>query len=96
LPEIKGQSPSLHQDRGCVLHFNADLSAKEIPGAFGWDDAASIVDASLVKSYRGTSKYLIMSKYIDYPQVVGAPASTKWQFLIRTLRNRTMSSMFRR
>jgi PKD repeat protein len=55
-----------HNDRGWMLHFNSDLSQSKIPGSFGWDDTPSIVDASLVASYQGTSKYLIMTKYNNY------------------------------
>ena len=55
-----------HNDRGWMLHFNRDLSQQKIPGSFGWDDTASIVDASLVSSYHGTSKYLLMTKYNNY------------------------------
>jgi hypothetical protein len=57
-----------HQGRGWLLHFNANLSVQKLPGAFGWDDTASIVDASLVQSYHGKSKYLILSKYNNYAQ----------------------------
>ena len=55
-----------HNDRGWLLHFNGDLSIQKIPGSFGWDDTASIVDASLVASYHGTSKYLLLTKYNNY------------------------------
>ena len=55
-----------HNDRGWLLHFNRDLSIQKIPGSFGWDDTASIVDASLVASYTGTSKYLVLTKYNNY------------------------------
>jgi hypothetical protein len=55
-----------HNDRGWLLHFNSNLSQKKIPGSFGWDDTASIVPASLVPSYQGTSKYLLMTKYNNY------------------------------
>jgi hypothetical protein len=55
-----------HNDRGWLLHFNADLSQEKIPGSFGWDDTASIVNASLVASYHGTSTYLLMTKYNNY------------------------------
>ena len=55
-----------HNDRGWLLHFNSDLSQRKIPGSFGWDDTASIVDASLVASYHGTSKYLLMTKDNNY------------------------------
>jgi outer membrane protein assembly factor BamB len=59
----------LHNNRGWLLHFNSDLSEQKTPGSFGWDDTASIVDASLVASYRGTSKYLLMTKYNNYANV---------------------------
>lgn len=55
-----------HNDRGWLLHFNADLTQEKIPGSFGWDDTAAIVDASLVPSYHGTSTYLVMTKYNNY------------------------------
>ncbi len=51
--------------RGWLLHFSASLTAKRA-GAFGWDDTASIVPASMVGSYLGTSTYLLMTKYNDY------------------------------
>jgi hypothetical protein len=53
-------------DRGWMLHFSGDLSQTKTPGAFGWDDTASIVPASMVPSYQGTSSYLIMTKYNNY------------------------------
>ena len=55
-----------HNDRGWLLHFNSDLSQTKTPGSFGWDDTASIVPASLVSSYHGTSSYLLMTKYNNY------------------------------
>jgi hypothetical protein len=59
----------MHNDRGWLLHFNRDLSQEKIPGGFGWDDTASIVNASLVASYHGTSEYLLMTKYNNYADV---------------------------
>jgi hypothetical protein len=50
-----------HNDRGWLLHFSADLKQQKIPGDFGWDDTASIIDASMVPSYYGASKYLVMN-----------------------------------
>ncbi len=55
-----------HNDRGWLLHFNSDLSQLKTPGSFGWDETTSVVDASLVPSYHGTSKYLLFSKYNNY------------------------------
>ena len=55
-----------HNDRGWMLHFSGDLKQTKIPGSFGWDDTASIVPASMVPSYGGTSQYLLMSKYNNY------------------------------
>src|SRR5262249_44037745 len=52
--------------RGFLLHFSGDLSQEFTPGAFGWDDSVSIVPASMVPSYQGTSSFLIMSKYNNY------------------------------
>jgi hypothetical protein len=58
-----------HNDRGWLLHFNSTLTQTKIPGSFGWDDTASIVPASLVHSYKGTSQYLLMTKYNNYAGV---------------------------
>ena len=55
-----------HNDRGWLLHFNSDLSQTKIPGSFGWDDTASVVPASLVAGYHGSSSYLLMTKYNNY------------------------------
>lgn len=52
--------------RGWLLHFNAALTQAKIPGAFGWDDTASIVPAAAVPSYAGPSTYLLMTKYNNY------------------------------
>jgi len=57
--------------RGWLLHFDATLSQTKIPGAFGWDDTASIVPATLVPSYRGNSSYLLMTKYNNYVEAGG-------------------------
>jgi hypothetical protein len=60
-------------DKGWLLQFNTDLSqtAGMKPGAFGWDDTASIVPASMVPSYQGASSYLLMTKYNNYAGIGG-------------------------
>jgi len=60
-------------DKGWLLQFNADLmqSPGMIPGAFGWDDTASIVSATSVPSYQGSSSYLLMTKYNNYAGIGG-------------------------
>jgi hypothetical protein len=52
--------------RGWMEHYSADLSVTKTPGGFGWDDTASVVPASMVPSYHGTSTYLLMTKYNNY------------------------------
>ena len=58
-----------HNDRGWLLHYNSTLTKTKVPGSFGWDDTVSIVTASLVASYTGTSKYLVMTKYNNYASI---------------------------
>jgi hypothetical protein len=55
-----------HDNRGWLLHFDKTLKTLKIPGSFGWDDTASVVPASAVPSYTGTSAYLLMTKYNNY------------------------------
>jgi hypothetical protein len=52
--------------RGWLLRFSSDLSQEKTPGAFGWDDTVSIVPASMVPSYHGSSSYLLFTKYNNY------------------------------
>src|SRR5262249_57379763 len=52
--------------RGWMLHFDGSLAITKIPGAFGWDDTPSVVPASAVPSYTGTSQYLLLTKYNNY------------------------------
>src|SRR5262249_42432056 len=51
-----------HNDRGWGLHFSSDLSQTRTPSAFGWDNTPSVVPASMVPDYTGTSTYLLMYK----------------------------------
>ena len=60
-----------NHDRGWLLHFDGALSHTRIPGAFGWDDTASIVPAVIVSSYHGSSSYLLMTKYNNYAETGG-------------------------
>ncbi|HUB78984.1 MAG TPA: hypothetical protein VMB03_09325 [Bryobacteraceae bacterium] len=55
-----------NDDRGWLLHFDQTLTISKTPGAFGWDDTASVVPASAVASYTGTSAYLLFTKYNNY------------------------------
>ena len=55
-----------HNQRGWLLHFDASLQQIKTPGSFGWDDTASIVPASMVPTYTGSSSYLITTKYNNY------------------------------
>jgi hypothetical protein len=71
---LENPFPSNHA-RGWLLHFDRDLQPVGAPGAFGWDDTASIVPAGLVPSYLGTSDYLLMTKYNDYAGVGGTGAN---------------------
>jgi hypothetical protein len=66
------ENPFPHNnDRGWLLHFDRTLTQSKIPGAFGWDDTATIVPVSCVPSYQGTSPYLIMVKYNNYAGLGG-------------------------
>lgn len=62
---LENPFPENH-DRGWLLHFDATLSVSKTPGAFGYDDTASLVPAAAVPSYTGTSTYLLMTKYNNY------------------------------
>src|SRR5262249_39418145 len=52
--------------RGWLLHFSGNLTQTKTPGAFGWDNTASVVPVSAVPAYAGPSSYLIFSKYNNY------------------------------
>ena len=55
-----------HNGRGWMLQFDATLSQQFVPGSFGWDVTASLVPASMVPSYTGTSAQLLAVKYNNY------------------------------
>src|ERR1017187_6892440 len=68
----------VNHDRGWLLHFDDALSQTKIPGAFGWDDTASIVPSSAVSSYHGSSSYLLVTKYNNYSDPgIGGNGSNK-------------------
>ena len=54
--------------RGWMLHYDSRLAQSKTPGAFGWDDTASVVPSFMAPSYSGTSLYLLMTKYNNYAE----------------------------
>jgi hypothetical protein len=66
-----------HNARGWLLHFDASLSQSKMPGSFGWDDTASIVNAAMVPGYQGTSKYLVTVKYNNYGRAGNGDSKNK-------------------
>jgi hypothetical protein len=58
-----------HDGRGWLLHYNATLTQTKTPGSFGWDNTVSVLPARAVPGYRGTSPYLLVSKYNNYYDV---------------------------
>lgn len=65
---VEANIPS-NNNRGWLLHYSADLGTTKLPGAFGWDATASVVPASAVPSYNGSSPYLLLTKYNNYAGV---------------------------
>ncbi|HSI55593.1 MAG TPA: hypothetical protein VK981_16585 [Ramlibacter sp.] len=58
-----------HNGRGWMLQYDALLATTLLPGSFGWDVTPSIIPASMVGGYTGTSSYLIAVKYNNYEGV---------------------------
>jgi len=54
------------EGRGLLMHFSADLSIQKPPGGFGWDHTPAVIPTNMVRSYKGTSSYLLFSKYNNY------------------------------
>jgi hypothetical protein len=77
---LESNFPS-HNDRGWLLHFDATLAVLKTPGSFGWDDTPSIVPASMVASYKGSSTYLLMTKYNNYADFPGGDGKNKMAIL---------------
>ncbi len=63
---VLGNPISRHDDRGWLLHFDAHLRTVRTPGSFGWDQSVSVLPATSVPSYQGSSSYLLVSKYNNY------------------------------
>ena len=59
-------SGSSFRNLGWLLHWNKFLNVVKTPGGFGWDDTATIVNASSASDYTGASSYLLFVKYNDY------------------------------
>jgi hypothetical protein len=66
-----------HNARGWLLHFDASLAQAKLPGSFGWDDTASIVPASMVPGYGGSSSYLVTTKYNNYARAGSGDSKNK-------------------
>lgn len=58
-----------HNARGWLLQFDALLNSAGAPGSFGWDVSPSVIPASMVPSYSGSSTYLLAQKYNNYDGV---------------------------
>lgn len=58
-----------HNARGWLLQFDALLNPVGVPGSFGWDVSPSVIPASMVPTYTGTSTYLLAQKYNNYAGV---------------------------
>jgi hypothetical protein len=65
---LETQFPT-HNARGWLLQFDASLNPVGVPGSFGWDVSPSVIPASMVPSYTGTSTYLLAQKYNNYTGV---------------------------
>jgi hypothetical protein len=75
-----GVLPGYHY-RGTLQHFSGNLSQTFAPGSFGWDITPSVVPASMVPSYLGSSPYLLLVKYNDYAGFAGGTGLNKMAIL---------------
>lgn len=62
---LEDNFPSNHA-RGWLLHFDGVLGASKTPASFGWDLTPSVVPATSVAGYAGTSSYLLLIKFNNY------------------------------
>ncbi|MES3001812.1 MAG: hypothetical protein V4787_14055 [Pseudomonadota bacterium] len=58
-----------HNARGWLLQFTPQLASAGAPGGFGWDITPTVIPASMVPSYTGTSSHLLAVKYNNYAGV---------------------------
>jgi hypothetical protein len=58
-----------HNARGWLLQFDKLLNSAGPPGSFGWDVSPSVIPATMVPSYAGSSTYLLALKYNNYSGV---------------------------
>lgn len=58
-----------HNGRGWMLQFDAQLQPAGVPGSFGWDVTPTVIPASMVPAYTGSSTYLLALKYNNYEGV---------------------------
>jgi hypothetical protein len=65
---LESQFPA-HNARGWLLQFDALLNSAGAPGSFGWDVSPSVIPATMVTSYSGSSTYLLALKYNNYDGV---------------------------
>ena len=85
------------ESHGWMVQYDANLNANDSKGnrwptgAFGWDDTATVVPASIVPSYTGKASYLILTKYNNYDMGgdPGADGSNKIAVLDPTSNDKT-------
>ena len=63
---LDGFIATKEDDLGWLLQFDASLNPVGVPGSFGWDVSPSVIPATMVPSYTGTSTYLLAVKYNNY------------------------------
>lgn len=78
---VLGTPFGTNASRGWMQQFDAQLVSYGTPGAFGWDDTPSLVPASSVPSYTGSSPYLLMTKYNFYAGLGGGDGVNKLAIL---------------
>ncbi len=62
---LEAQFPT-HNARGWLLQFDAQLASAGMPGSFGWDVSPTVIPATMVPTYSGSSTYLLALKYNNY------------------------------